>query len=124
MQRIINRRPDRLGRIVLGALPFIVAAALYLVFSALRLADNPNDKLLPSLASLGDGIVRFAWQRDKVSGDILLWTDTWWSLRRMALGLSLATLTGLVFGIANGLKPDRFGWLTPVKVDAAVPVNA
>jgi branched-chain amino acid aminotransferase len=23
------------------------------------------------------------------------------------------------FGIANGLKPDRFGWLTPVKVDAA-----
>jgi branched-chain amino acid aminotransferase len=28
------------------------------------------------------------------------------------------------FGIANGLKPDRFGWLTPVKVDAAIPVNA
>ena len=28
------------------------------------------------------------------------------------------------FGIANGLKPDRFGWLTPVKVDAAVPVHA
>jgi branched-chain amino acid aminotransferase len=28
------------------------------------------------------------------------------------------------FGIANGLKPDRFGWLTPVKVDAAVPVIA
>ena len=28
------------------------------------------------------------------------------------------------FGIANGLKPDRFGWLTPVKVDAAIPANA
>jgi branched-chain amino acid aminotransferase len=28
------------------------------------------------------------------------------------------------FGIANGLKPDRFGWLTPVKVDAAEPVSA
>ncbi len=28
------------------------------------------------------------------------------------------------FGIANGLKPDRFGWLTPVKVDVAVPVTA
>src|SRR5271154_7185375 len=27
------------------------------------------------------------------------------------------------FGIANGLKPDRFGWLTPVKVNAAEPVN-
>jgi branched-chain amino acid aminotransferase len=28
------------------------------------------------------------------------------------------------FGIANGLKPDRFGWLTPVKVDAAETVGA
>jgi branched-chain amino acid aminotransferase len=28
------------------------------------------------------------------------------------------------FGIANGLKPDRFGWLTPVKVDAVEPVSA
>ena len=26
------------------------------------------------------------------------------------------------FGIANGLKPDRFGWLTPVKVNAAEPI--
>ncbi len=28
------------------------------------------------------------------------------------------------FGIANGLKPDRFGWLTPVKVDADAEVTA
>jgi len=28
------------------------------------------------------------------------------------------------FGIANGLKPDRFGWLTPVKVTAAEAVPA
>jgi branched-chain amino acid aminotransferase len=28
------------------------------------------------------------------------------------------------FGIANGLKPDRFGWLTPVKVSASEPVVA
>jgi len=28
------------------------------------------------------------------------------------------------FGIANGLKPDRFGWLTPVKVIATEPVPA
>ena len=27
-------------------------------------------------------------------------------------------------GIANGLKPDRFGWLTPVMVNAAVAVSA
>ncbi|MGC8550567.1 MAG: branched-chain amino acid transaminase [Acidobacteriaceae bacterium] len=28
------------------------------------------------------------------------------------------------FGIANGLKPDRYGWLTPVNVNAEQPVNA
>jgi len=28
------------------------------------------------------------------------------------------------FGIANGLKPDRYGWLTPVNVTAEQPVNA
>ncbi len=28
------------------------------------------------------------------------------------------------FAIANGLKPDRFGWLTPVKVNASEPVSA
>ncbi len=28
------------------------------------------------------------------------------------------------FGIANGLKPNRFGWLTPVKVNASEAVGA
>jgi len=28
------------------------------------------------------------------------------------------------FAIANGLKPDRFGWLTPAKVNASEPVTA
>ena len=28
------------------------------------------------------------------------------------------------FGIANGLKPDKFGWLTPVKVGTQEAVNA
>jgi branched-chain amino acid aminotransferase len=27
-------------------------------------------------------------------------------------------------GIANGLRPDRFGWLTPVNVNAEQPVSA
>jgi branched-chain amino acid aminotransferase len=28
------------------------------------------------------------------------------------------------FGIVNGLKPDRFGWLTPVKVEGSAAVSA
>jgi len=120
--RIINRRPDRFGAWVLGAVPFIAAAILYLVFSALRLADDPNDPLLPSLQSLGHAIARYAFERDKVSGDVLLWTDTFWSLRRMVLGLGIATLIGLVVGTANGLIPYIRASLAPfISVIAVIP---
>jgi len=34
------------------------------------------------------------------------------------------TIAEEFFGIANGLKPDRFGWLTPVNVKAAEVVTA
>ena len=33
------------------------------------------------------------------------------------------TIAEEFFGIANGLKPDRFGWLTPVKVNATEAVT-
>ncbi len=125
MRRIINRRPDRIGAIMLGALPFVIAAALYLIFSALRLAENPNDKLLPSLASLGNAIYRYAIETDKQAGKILLWADTIASLRRMAMGLGLATAIGLVFGVGNGLIPYIRAGLAPfVSVIAVIPPMA
>jgi NitT/TauT family transport system permease protein len=125
MQRIINRRPEGFSAAILGALPFVIVAALYLTFSALRLAENPNDKLLPSLQSVGNAISRFAWERDKLSGDILLWVDTFWSLRRMVLGLGIATLIGLVVGVANGLIPFvRAGLALLISVIAVIPPMA
>jgi NitT/TauT family transport system permease protein len=125
MQRIINRRPVGVSTLILGALPFVIVAALYLTFSALRLAENPNDKLLPSLQSLGNAVSRFAWERDKLSGDILLWVDTFWSLRRMVLGLGIATLIGLVVGVANGLIPFIRAGLAPlISVIAVIPPMA
>ena len=51
-RRLINRRPDRAGLVAWGALPFLIAIIAYFIFSTLRLADNPNDKLLPGLATL------------------------------------------------------------------------
>ena len=48
MKRLINRRPSRGTAVFLGLLPFLLLAVLYLVASDARLAENPNDKLLPS----------------------------------------------------------------------------
>jgi NitT/TauT family transport system permease protein len=105
MRRLINREPGRGAALLLAALPFVLVLAAYLVASALRLADNPDDKLLPSFAAFGDAIRRMAFEPDRRSGDVLLWVDTLASLVRLAAGLAIATLIGLVVGVATGLIP-------------------
>src|SRR5262245_62036113 len=78
--RLINRRPSRGAKIALGALPFIALIAAYMIGSGMRLAANPDDKLLPSLGQMGAAIWRMAFQPEQRSGDVLLWTDTYASL--------------------------------------------
>jgi len=46
--RLVNIRPGRQMRFYLAALPFVLLAVAYLIGSSARLAENPNDKLLPS----------------------------------------------------------------------------
>ena len=46
-----------------------------------------------------------AFEPDRRSGEIVLWTDTAASLQRLVLGLGIATLVGLAFGLAIGLLP-------------------
>lgn len=124
-RRLINRRPGRLGLFYLGLLPFAGLVALYAIGSALRLADNPNDKLLPGLAALVDAVVRMAVQPDKRTGEVLLWADTIASLTRLGLGLAVAFLAGLAVGIANGLIPYVRAGLSPlVAVISMVPPMA
>ena len=105
MRRLINRHPSGGGQIALGLLPFIVLAALYLFGSAARLAENPTDKLLPSLTSLGAAIQQMAFTEDKRSGDLLLWLDTGASLKRLGISLAISSLIGLIAGIALGVIP-------------------
>ena len=47
-----QRRPASCLRWTLGLLPFVVLVAVYLWASHLRLEENPQDKLLPSLAQM------------------------------------------------------------------------
>jgi NitT/TauT family transport system permease protein len=124
-RRIINRRPDRARKIFWGAVPFLLAIIAYMIFSAIRLADNPNDKLLPGLASFGAAIHRMAIAEDMRTGQVLLWADTLSSLRRLGMGLAVATLTGLVFGVATGVVPYLRAGLSPfIAVLSMVPPMA
>jgi NitT/TauT family transport system permease protein len=124
-RRLINLRPGRNAALFWGALPFIAAIAIYLVASALRLAANPTDKLLPSFATIGQAIYRVAILPDQRTGEIQLWLDTGSSLMRLGIGLGLATVIGLVFGIATGLIPYARAALSPfIAVVSMIPPMA
>jgi NitT/TauT family transport system permease protein len=103
--RLLNRKPSRGQEIVLIALPFLLTAAAYLIFSALRLAENPNDKLLPSVGAMIEAVRTLAFHADVRTGNYIFWVDTLASLQRLASALGLATLIALVIGLAIGLLP-------------------
>ncbi len=113
MKRWMNITPDRALKLVLGVLPFAIILLLYVWASDLRLAQNPEDKLMPSFDKFGAAIARMAFTPDVRSGEYLLWIDTLASLRRLALGIAISALAGLVFGVLNGAIPVARAKLSP-----------
>jgi NitT/TauT family transport system permease protein len=113
MKKLINRVPNRTARWILGILPFVICLVIYLAASNARLAENENDKLLPSFSSFASAIDRFAFTADKRSGEYLLWQDTSASLWRLSLGIGLSALLALVIGILNGAIPYMRAPLSP-----------
>ncbi|MCW5697520.1 MAG: ABC transporter permease [Bauldia sp.] len=112
--RLINRKPGRGAVVILGVIPFLLIVGGYLVASALRRAENPQDKLMPSLEAMGRAIVQYAFTPDVRSGDLILWADTAASLTRLGGGLAIAATIALVLGIAIGFLPHARATLAPV----------
>jgi len=114
---------------ILALVPFVLAIAAYLVASHLRLEENPQDKVLPSLSQMADAVQRMAFAPDPQSGEYVLWKDTWASLRRIAIGVGSAALLALLAGLNMGLRPvvkDLFGnfltFLSMVPPLAVLPI--
>ena len=105
MKRIVNYAPSKGATIILGALPLIVIAAVYLLSSEARLAINPSDKLMPSPGSFVAAMTRMATQVDPLSGQTLLWWDTWLSLARLFTSLGISLVLGLCGGVLIGFIP-------------------
>jgi len=122
MRRLINQRPGRGEKLLLGALPFLLLGAAYLLASRLRLAANPEDKLLPAPSALADAIREYAFTEDQRSGQWLFWADTWASLRRIGLGLLLSASISLALALAVGVVPRVRALLSPlVSAIAMIP---
>jgi NitT/TauT family transport system permease protein len=101
----MNIVPGRGTRLVLALVPFFIIALVYVVGSAERRAANPDDKLLPPVSEMATTVRRLAFEPDRRSGEIVLCSDTGASLRRLGLGLGIATAIGLVLGLSLGLVP-------------------
>lgn len=112
--RAINIKPDMTWRIALACLPFVLLLVLYIVGSDLRLAANPNDKLLPSFKAMGDALAQYALAPDQRTGLYLMWSDTAASLVRLLAALAISTLIALILGIVIGLLPLASATLGPV----------
>jgi NitT/TauT family transport system permease protein len=114
VRRLINQQPARAERFALGLLPFLILLVTYVVASQLRLAENANDKLLPSLGSMAETFHSYAFTEDARSGRYLFWTDTWASLKRIGSALLISSGLGLLLAIAIGVVPRVRALLMPL----------
>lgn len=112
--RLINRHPGALLATVLGLIPFLLVMLLYSSASRERLAENPNDKLLPSLEQMVEAVNRMAFTQDRRSGEYLMLNDTLASLERLGIGVGVAAALALVVGILNGTLPLIRAGLAPL----------
>ncbi|MGJ4888613.1 ABC transporter permease [Bradyrhizobium sp. HKCCYLRH3099] len=125
MPRAMNVVPNRGSRLLLALLPFLLIALIYVIGSAQRRADNPDDKLLPPVSEMVATSKRLATEPDRRSGDYVLWADTAASLQRLALGLGISAIIGLTLGLAIGLLPIAgAGFGTLVAVLSMIPPMA
>ncbi len=103
--RWINREVGAAPKLFLAAQPFVLVALAYSAGSAARLAENPQDRILPAPSTLLDTAIRLLTEQDRRSGEILFWGDTVSSLSLLFMGVGIAALIGLCFGLAIGLIP-------------------
>jgi len=114
MKKLINLQASRPLRWFLGLLPFVLLLLIYMGASEARLAENPNDKLLPAMSSFAEAINRMAFTPSSRTGEYLFWRDTASSLQRLALGVGIGSLSALVIGVLMGAIPLARAKLSPL----------
>lgn len=114
MKRLINQVPLKTANLFLGLLPFFLIAVVYISSSNARLAENPNDKLLPSIEKCINSIKKLAFEPSKRSGEYVLLNDTLSSLKRLGMGVAISAMIALSIGIAIGTVPYVTSTLSPL----------
>lgn len=89
--------------LILSLLLFFILIAGYFGLSYFRHVENPDDKIIPSVSQLFDGV------KNSVSvdrnGDRPIIVDTLASLKRFFLGVIFGSLIGVTLGLLMGMFP-------------------
>ncbi len=120
--RIVNLKPTRRARVLLGVAPLLLLVIAYLIASASRHAINPADKILPTPQAMISAMQSLVLVPDTMTGELLFWADTSASLWRLGLGLAISTLSALLLGLGLGLIPTARATFGPlVTIIAVIP---
>jgi NitT/TauT family transport system permease protein len=89
--------------VVLSSILFVALFGLYLWGSYRRHVENPQDKLMPSISQLVNGVNNVAFEKDR-EGKLRLWIDTWASMKRFGIALAIV-FCGAILGLNMGVFP-------------------
>ena len=99
----INARPRRMASLLLSFLIFVLCIAAYVTTSYIRHQKNPQDKVVPTLSVMAEGLYRTAFKADR-KGEYRLLFDTLISARRFGISVVLL-FVGVVLGLNMGVFP-------------------
>ena len=97
---------------LLAVLPFIILISSYILVSDARLEANPRDKIMPSITQMAETYYEYAFEPNR-KGEYVLLNDVAHSVKRLAIGVSLAALVGLFLGINMALFRGMDATLNP-----------
>lgn len=110
----LHAKPSFYLNISLAVLPFLLVIGIYVYGSQSRHEENPNDRLLPTVSKMATSIKSVAFDKDKRTGNYILWSDTFASLKRMGIGIALASVIGMLLGLNIGLFPGLRAFAQPL----------
>ncbi len=97
----LHAKPGKRLATALMLIPFLLLLFGYVVMSEMRHADNPRDKIMPTISKIADSAYNYAFVPKK--GTYRLLNDAITSLVRMVAGITLAAFVGLMVGMNMAL---------------------
>ncbi len=92
-------------RLLLASLPFFVLIVMYLIASDIKLKENPDYKLLPSVPQMIEEVNRVGFTINQRTEKYDLWEDTYASMKRIVIATLASTVFGLLLGLNLGVFP-------------------